>query len=130
MINSEEVVIETRDRFHNELIVKEERLSRHVDYDIDYDAGTLYFKRPVPSKDQDFNPVFIVVRYETKASSNTNLNYGGRAALRVLNQQVEVGGSMVHEENGDEKGDLYGVGRHRQADSADHSARRGRHLRH
>ena len=65
VINSEEVVIETRDRFHNERIVKEERLSRYLDYDIDYDAGTLWFKRPMPSKDENFNPVFIVVRYET-----------------------------------------------------------------
>ncbi len=109
VINSEEVVIETRDRFHNELIVKEERLSRYADYDIDFDAGTLYFKRPVSSKDQDFNPVFIVVRYETKDSSNTNLNYGGRAAVKLLDQQIEVGGSLIHEENGAETGDLYGA---------------------
>ncbi|MCK4691786.1 MAG: hypothetical protein KAT20_08255, partial [Desulfuromonadales bacterium] len=107
--NSEEIVIETRDRFHNELIVEEERLSRYVDYDIDFDAGTLYFKRPVPSKDQDFNPIFIVVRYETKSSSSNNLNYGGRAAFKILDQQVEVGGSLIHEENGAEKGDLYGT---------------------
>jgi hypothetical protein len=109
VINSEEVVIETRDRFHNERIVKEERLSRYLDYDIDYNAGTLWFKRPVPSKDQDFNPVFIVVRYETKDSSSANLNYGGRGAVKLLDQKVEVGASLVHEENGTDKGDLYGA---------------------
>ena len=109
VVNSEEVVIETRDRFHNELIIKEERLSRHVDYDIDYDAGTLFFKRPVPSKDESFNPVFIVVRYETLASSEKNWNYGGRAAVSLFAQKVEIGGSLIHEENGAGEGDLYGA---------------------
>lgn len=109
VINSEEVVIETRDRFHNERIVKEERMSRHVDYDIDYDAGTLWFKRPVPSKDENFNPVFIVVRYETAASNQANLNYGGRGAVKLLDGQVEVGASLIHEDNGVAEGDLYGA---------------------
>jgi len=109
VINSEEVVIETRDRFHHERIVKEEHLSRHTDYDIDYDAGTLFFKRPIPSKDQDFNPIFIVVRYETEASAKANLNYGGRGAVKLLDQKVEVGASLVHEENGTAEGDLYGA---------------------
>ncbi|NJC87962.1 MAG: DUF11 domain-containing protein [Desulfuromonas sp.] len=108
VINSETVVIETRDRFHNEIIVKEEPLSRHVDYDIDYDEGTLYFKRPVPSKDENFNPIFIVVRYETLSSGKKNLNYGGRAAVKLFDQKVEIGGSLVHEKSGEEKGDLYG----------------------
>ncbi len=109
VINSEEVVIETRDRFHNERIVKAEQLSRHVDYDIDYDDGTLYFKRPIPSKDRDFNPIFIVVRYETDASEQANFNYGGRGAVRLLDQKVEIGASLVHEENGSAEGDLYGT---------------------
>lgn len=109
VINSEEVVIETRDRFHNERIIKEERLSRHLDYDIDFETGTLWFKRPVPSKDQDFNPVFIVVRYETRASDRKNWNYGGRAAAWLPGDKVEVGATLVREENGAAEGDLYGA---------------------
>ncbi len=109
VINSEEVVIETRDRFHNELIVEEETLSRHSDYDIDYDGGTIFFKRPVMSKDQDFNPVFIVIRYETVAPDNDNLTYGGRGAIKLADQKVEIGASLVHEESGATKGDLYGA---------------------
>jgi hypothetical protein len=109
VINSEQVTIEVRDRFHNDVIVRKETLSRHVDYDIDYNDGTLWFKRPIPSKDQEFNPIFIVIRYEVEGSGQANLNYGGRAAVRLFDQRVEIGASHVHEDNGAGEGDLYGA---------------------
>src|SRR3546814_3828037 len=39
--NSERILIETRDRLHSERIVDSVSLSRHVDYDIDYPAGSI-----------------------------------------------------------------------------------------
>ena len=42
------------------MIVSAQRLSRHVDYTIDYESGTVFFKSPVPSRDGSFNPVYIV----------------------------------------------------------------------
>jgi uncharacterized repeat protein (TIGR01451 family) len=109
VINSETVTIETRDRLHSEQVLEEQTLTRHIDYDIDYDTGSLFFKRPVPSRDESFNPVYIVVRYETDDSSEANLNYGGRAALKLLDGKVEVGASYVHEEQGAGEGELYGA---------------------
>jgi uncharacterized repeat protein (TIGR01451 family) len=109
VVNSEEVVIEVRDRFHSERILETRTLSRHRDYDIDYDAGSLFFKEPIPSKDENLNPVFIVVRYETEEATDQNLNYGGRAAVKLLDKKVEVGASYIHEERGTGKGDLYGA---------------------
>lgn len=107
--NSETVTIETRDRFHSEKILDVQTLGRHSDYDIDYDNGSLFFKRPVTSKDANFNPIFIVVRYETLDSSEENLNYGGRVAAKLLEQKVEIGASYVHEARGSGDGDLYGT---------------------
>ena len=49
--NSEQVRIETRDRFRSEVIVDSRNLTRHIDYDIDTDNGTLVFKSPVLSRD-------------------------------------------------------------------------------
>ncbi len=109
VINSEEVTIETRDRFRSERIIESRTLTRHTDYDIDYDTGSLFFKRPVPSKDEKFNPIFIVVRYETRDSADSNFNYGGRVAAKILDQKVEVGASYIHEEKGSGKSDLYGT---------------------
>ncbi len=109
VINSEQVTLETRDRFRSEVIIDTQTLQRHIDYDIDYNNGSLFFKRPVPSKDDKFNPTFIVVRYETFDSKDENFNYGGRAAVKMLDQKIEVGASYVHEERGSGKGDLYGT---------------------
>ncbi|MDZ7686193.1 MAG: hypothetical protein U5O39_15285 [Gammaproteobacteria bacterium] len=47
--NSEQVAIETRDRFQSQDIVDSKQLQRHIDYTIDYDKGTLFFKRPDPA---------------------------------------------------------------------------------
>lgn len=109
VINSEKVVIEVRDRFHSERILSSQKLSRHSDYDIDYDAGSLFFKEPIPSKDENFNPVFIVVHYETEDAADTSFNYGGRAAVKLLDKRVEIGASHIHEERGAGQGELYGA---------------------
>ncbi|MDG5469602.1 OmpA family protein [Deltaproteobacteria bacterium IMCC39524] len=109
VINSETVTIETRDRFHSEQIIELQTLARHTDYDIDYDDGSLFFKSPIASKDQSFNPNFIVVRYETLDSADENFNYGGRAAVKLLNKKIEVGATYIHEDKGSGDGDLYGT---------------------
>ncbi|MFM6854579.1 MAG: hypothetical protein ACKOUM_10925, partial [Sphingopyxis sp.] len=43
LANSERVRIEIRDRLRSDIIVETRTLSRHIDYDIDYFAGTLRF---------------------------------------------------------------------------------------
>jgi hypothetical protein len=60
--NSELVRIEVRDRFDSGQVISSTSLSRFLDYNLDTLNGELYFKRPVPSRDFDFNPVYIVVR--------------------------------------------------------------------
>ena len=107
--NSEKISIEIRGRLHSELIIDSTDLSRHSDYDIDYDAGTLFFKRPIASRDDEFNPVFIVVRYEVEGSDTQHLTYGGRGAVRLFDRRLEVGASHIHEDQGEDQGDLYGV---------------------
>jgi len=109
VLNSEKVTIEVRDRFRSEIILSAQELSRHVDYDIDYAAGTLFFKQPIPSRDEAFNPVYIVVDYETRGDGDTALNYGGRGALRWPEQGLEVGATAIHEELDNAEGDLFGL---------------------
>ena len=43
LANSERISIEVRDRLRSDLIVERRMLTRHIDYDIDYLAGTLRF---------------------------------------------------------------------------------------
>jgi uncharacterized repeat protein (TIGR01451 family) len=109
-VNSEKIRIEIRDRFKSEVIVETRELQRHLDYNIDYDSGTLYFKRPVYSKDEDFNPIFIVADYEVENVTGENYyTYGGRGAVRFFDQALEIGATGIREDNGTTDGDLAGA---------------------
>ncbi len=94
---SEMVVIETRDRWRPERVLSRESMARETDYDIDYDTGGILFKSAVPSRDEDLNPVFIVVSYETEDSAENHYTYGGRAAYRPADW-LEVGCTHVTKE--------------------------------
>ncbi len=109
VVNSEKVVIETRDRYRSEIILSSRSLVRHIDYNIDYDTGTLFFKEPIFSRDQNFNPIFIVIDYESRDPSDDGYNYGGRGSVRLLDQSLEVGATYVHEGQSGGEGDLGGI---------------------
>jgi uncharacterized repeat protein (TIGR01451 family) len=107
--NSESVFIETRDRFDASQVLASDKLSRFLDYNLDTIDGTLYFKKPVPSRDGNFNPVFIVVEYESNASANEDVIAGGRMSLRTTDDNMEVGVSHINEGQQGAEADLSGV---------------------
>ena len=109
VVNSEKILIETRDRFHTEQVLAAQPLTRYLDYEIDYDAGTLFFKTPIPSKDENFNPIFIVIDYEAADAQDTSYTYGGRGAVRTADGNVIVGATGIHEGQSGGDGNLYGV---------------------
>jgi len=94
---SERVVIEVRDRARPDRIISRETRSRGSDYDIDYDVGTILFKEPIPIRDSDYNPVFVIISYEAETGGKNYYFYGGRAAFRVLTW-LEVGTTGIVEE--------------------------------
>ena len=83
ILNSDKIRLELRDRFRSEVVVESRPLSPFVDYSIDYLNGTLFFKQPVPSRDQDFNPVFIIAEYEVLNGGEAQMTAGGRAAVKL-----------------------------------------------
>jgi uncharacterized repeat protein (TIGR01451 family) len=83
LLNAERVRIETRDRLKSEVIIETKSLTRHLDYDIDYPNGTLFFRKPIPARDTNFNPVFIVVEYEVNGGTKDALNAGGRVGVNL-----------------------------------------------
>ncbi len=80
---SEYVRIETRDFLNPERAVATQALVRFVDYQIDYTAGVVLFKQPIPATDANGNPVFIVAGFEAASGGEQKLVAGGRAALDV-----------------------------------------------
>jgi uncharacterized repeat protein (TIGR01451 family) len=109
VLNSERVRIETRDRYHNEQILEQRDLVRHVDYDIDYDNGTLFFRETVASRDFDFNPNWIVVEYETTGTAEEFVDAGGRVGVRMLDDRLQAGLSYVRDEDAAGRSALLGV---------------------
>ena len=94
--NSDQVRLEVRDRYRSERTVSSTQLTRHIDYDIDSDLGTLRFREPVLSRDAALNPVFIVIDYEVGGIGAQRLAVGGRAAVRVGG--VEVGATALRDD--------------------------------
>lgn len=109
VLNSESVTIETRNRFKSEVIISSQKLSRHVDYSIDYESGDIYLKTPASPTDGNFNPVYIVVEYESYDSLDSAYNYGGRGAVRGFDNAVELGVTRIHEGRTGGEGDLSGI---------------------
>jgi uncharacterized repeat protein (TIGR01451 family) len=95
--NSDKLRIEVRDRFRSELIVSSTQMTRHIDYDIDPDAGTIRFRDPILTRDANLNPIIIVVDYETYGGSK-KLVAGGRAAVKLAKDRVEIGATALRDE--------------------------------
>ncbi len=103
VFNSDKVRIETRDRFRPQIVLSSQPMTRNIDYNIDYDAGTLSFKQPVPSKDANLNLVYIVVDYETRSDNVEEWTYGGRGAIKLLDDKLEIGATYINQ--GQDTGD-------------------------
>ncbi|NJD92059.1 MAG: hypothetical protein FIA91_11210, partial [Geobacter sp.] len=109
VFNTEKITIESRDRFHSEVVTTSKQLSRFVDYSIDYESGKIFFKSPVPSRDELLNPVYIVVEYEVLNPGMNAVTYGGHAAATLLDGKLKTGASYVHEGHVNGESNLYGV---------------------
>jgi uncharacterized repeat protein (TIGR01451 family) len=107
--NTEEIRIETRDRQRNEVIIDGRTLRQFIDYDIDYLAGTIFFKAPVASQDENFNPIFIVAQYETDTDGEEKITAGGRIAYKLDENFSEIGLTVVHDGTDGAETNLAGI---------------------
>ena len=98
LAQSEEIVIETRDRFRPDIVLDSKVLVRFLDYTLDYFTGELIFSAPVDISDEDFNPNVIVVNYETAQEAERNITYGGRVQAQLLDDRIQIGSTFVHED--------------------------------
>ena len=107
--NSERIVIETRDRLHSERIIESVTMTRNIDYDIDYLAGTIRFRAPVLSRSSNLDPQFIVAEYEVDGIGERVLNAGGRVSYQSDDEKLRVGATFIHDEDNDAKTNLGGI---------------------
>ncbi len=97
VVGSEMVVIETRDWRQPERVISRAPMTRWTDYTIDYEMGSILFKSPIPVRDDNFNPVYIIVSYENLGTQKHYV-YGGRAAIDPFSW-LETGFTGIVEQN-------------------------------
>ena len=108
VIGSDKMHIEVRDRFEISRVIQTHELSRFIDYDLDYERGTVFFKEPVQSRDHELNPVFIVADYEVRTGGEDETAAGVRVATKLAADKLEIGASAVFQ--GAQAGDTHIVG--------------------
>lgn len=96
--NSERVEIVTRDRNQPSLIIERELLTRWVDYSVEPYSGQIVFNAPVRSYDENLNPRFIRVSYESEDIAKTYMTGGANTQLKITDA-VEVGGTVISDPN-------------------------------
>ncbi|MBI9077472.1 MAG: DUF11 domain-containing protein [Desulfatibacillum sp.] len=95
---SERVAIEVRDRNQPDRILSREVMSRGADYSVEYDLGAILFMEPVHGYDMNFNPVYVVVNYESRSRDLDYYAYGGRTRVSPFSW-LDLGATGVVEEN-------------------------------
>jgi uncharacterized repeat protein (TIGR01451 family) len=109
LANSERVSIEVRDRLRSDLIVERRLLTRNIDYDIDYAAGTLRFREPILSRSSALDPQFIIADYEVDGVASRTVNAGGRVSWRSRDQKVQVAATAISDSNDQARTNLAGA---------------------
>lgn len=95
---SEKVQIVVRDRNQPTVILKSTLLARTSDYEFEPFSGQIVFRAPVPSFDDQLNPVTIRVTYEVDQGGDDFLVYGGDLKL-ALSDRLSLGVSVAKDEN-------------------------------
>ena len=106
---SEEIVIETRDRVRPDVVLDRRVMVRYLDYTLDYFTGQLIFRLPVDVSDSEFNPNVIVASYETSEEAERNLTFGGRAQVELMDDRARIGVTGVREDGSDREAGVEGT---------------------
>ena len=105
---SERVDVLVRDRNQASLILSTTAKSRNSDYEINYFSKEIVFKAPLPSQDENGNPVSIRIAYEVDTGGSKFWVAGVDAQFK-LTENIELGGVYVRDENPNNKATLSGL---------------------
>lgn len=96
--NSEKVEIIIRDRNQPTVILSATPLTRFADYTFEPFSGRVLLSQPIPSVDQNMNPVSLRISYEVDQGGE-DFWLGGIDGQVRLGSRVELGGSAVEDRN-------------------------------
>ena len=116
LAGSEDLFFETEELNRPGTVIERVRLTRGVDYSIDYDRGAVLFNNPVSSVDANpFGPALvrrIVATYQVDGDDDDGDLFGGRLQYNFdtsLDSPSWVGASAIFEDQGAQEFSLVGV---------------------
>ncbi len=95
---TERVEILVRKRDQTSVILKVTPLAREVDYEFEPFNGQILFRAPVPSVDDQLNPVSIRVNYEVEQGGKRFFIYGADAQYK-LSDRLTLGAAVAKDNN-------------------------------
>ena len=98
LLNSEKVEILVRDGQQPSVVLSATTMTRFSDYEFEPFTGRILFRAPVPSLDENLNPISIRVTYEVDQGGDKFWVYGTDAQFK-LTPRLEIGGAAVRDEN-------------------------------
>jgi len=108
VVNSEKIEILTRDRIQPSTIINTVALTRFTDYTINDIDGSVLFTHPIPSADENLNPISFRISFEIDNGGSKFWVYGADGQYK-LTDFLEVGGIVVRDEDPTNRYRLYGV---------------------
>ncbi len=96
--NSEKIELIVRSRFQTAQVIKVTALTRSADYEFEPFSGQIVFRSPIPSVDDQLNPVSVRVTYEVEQGGETFGVFGGDLRLKV-SDRLSVGVSAAKDRN-------------------------------
>jgi hypothetical protein len=113
---SESVFLELEELNRPGTVLDRKQLSRGLDYEIDYDRGTISFKQPILRTDVDQSGQVlvrkIVTTYQYESQGKNNSLYAGRLRYhldKTPGRESWLGGSYLRESQGNRDFELYGA---------------------
>jgi hypothetical protein len=95
---TERVEIVVRKREQTSIILKATPLNRESDYEFEPFNGQILFRSPVPSIDDQLNPVSIRISYEVEQGGKRYFVYGADAQYK-LSDRLTLGAAVARDEN-------------------------------
>ena len=97
--NTETIELLVRDRNQPALVLSRKTLTRFADYDFEPFSGRVMFRQPVPSVDENNNPVSIRIAYEVEEFTGDKHWVGGINAKVNISDSIAVGASYAKDKD-------------------------------
>jgi outer membrane protein OmpA-like peptidoglycan-associated protein len=97
--NTETIELLIRDRNQPAIVLSRKTLARFADYDFEPFSGRVLFRQPVPSVDENNNPVSIRISYEVEEFTGDKHWVSGVSAKVNITENIAIGASYVKDKD-------------------------------